>query len=121
MTESQPFTARVLLVGVAGGFIGGFFGVGGGIVLVPLILWLLIKDRHVAHATSLAAITVIAAAGMLGFAVSDRVDWIAGVGLALGGVVGGALGASLMHRLSPQVLRAVFAVVLIASGLRMVF
>lgn len=120
-TTETKFDPRLLLVGLAGGFIGGFFGVGGGIVLVPLILWVLTKDRHIAHATSLAAIIVIATAGMVGFAVDGNVDWTVGAGLAIGGVVGGAYGARLMDRLSPSTLRAVFGVVLIVSGLRMVF
>ncbi len=118
--DAQKFDPRIIIVGVAGGFVGGFFGVGGGIVLVPLILWVLETDRHFAHATSLAAITVIATAGMVGFAIEGEVDWVVGAGLALGGVLGAAYGANLMHRLSPSTLRAVFAVVLIVAGLRMV-
>ncbi len=93
---------------------------GGGIVLVPLILWVLKFERHVAHATSLAAITVIALAGMAGFALEGEVNWVVGAGLAIGGVSGAAYGASLMDRLSPATLRTVFAVVLIVSGFRMV-
>ena len=41
MTSNRRFDPRIIIVGVAGGFVGGFFGVGGGIVLVPLILWVL--------------------------------------------------------------------------------
>jgi uncharacterized membrane protein YfcA len=116
----RSFDPRILIVGIAGGFVGGFFGVGGGIVLVPLILWVLKTERHVAHATSLAAIIVIAIAGMAGFAVEGQVNWVVGAGLATGGVLGAAYGANLMDRLSPRTLRNVFAVVLIVSGLRMV-
>ena len=120
MPEERSFDPRILIVGIAGGFVGGFFGVGGGIVLVPLILWVLKTERHRAHATSLAAIIVIALAGMAGFAVEGQVDWVVGAGLAIGGVLGAAYGANLMDRLSPATLRNVFAVVLIVSGLRMV-
>ena len=120
MPAERSFDPRILLVGVVGGFVGGFFGVGGGIVLVPLILWVLKTQRHIAHATSLAAIIVIAIAGMAGFAVEGEVNWVVGSGLAIGGVLGAAYGANLMDRLSPATLRTVFAVVLIVSGLRMV-
>lgn len=108
-------------MGVAGGFVGGFFGVGGGIVLVPLILWVVTKDRHIAHATSLAAIIVIAAFGMVGFAVDGRVDVAVGLALAVGGVTGAMVGANMMHKLSPETLKITFSVILILSGLRMVF
>ena len=114
------FDPRILIVGIAGGFVGGFFGVGGGIVLVPLILWVLKTERHRAHATSLAAIIVIAISGMAGFAVEGQVDWVVGAGLAIGGVLGAGYGANLMDRLSPATLRHVFAAVLIIAGLRMV-
>lgn len=120
MPETAKFDPRILIVGVAGGFVGGFFGVGGGIALVPLILWVIVSDRHIAHATSLAAIIVIASFGMLGFAVEGRVDWVVGAGLAIGGIVGAALGANLMDKMSPSALKIVFAVVLIVAGLRMV-
>lgn len=120
MPDEQSFNPKLLLVGVLGGFVGGFFGVGGGIVLVPLILWILTTDRHIAHATSLAAIIIIATFGMVGFAVDGNVDPGVGIALGLGGVVGAAIGANLMHRLSPNALKVVFAIVLIASGLRMV-
>jgi hypothetical protein len=116
----RSFDPRILIVGIAGGFVGGFFGVGGGIVLVPLILWVLKTERHRAHATSLAAIIVIAISGMAGFAIEGEVNWTVGIGLALGGVMGAAYGANLMDRLSPVTLRKVFAAVLIIAGLRMV-
>lgn len=120
MSAERSFDPRILIVAVTGGFVGGFFGVGGGIVLVPLILWVMKTERHRAHATSLASIIVIAMAGMAGFAVEGEVNWVVGAGLALGGVLGAAYGANLMDRLSPTTLRNVFAVVLLVAGLRMV-
>ena len=114
------FDWRILVIGGAGGFLGGFFGVGGGILLVPLIMWLLAPPRRVAHATSLGAIIALATSGMLGFAVEGRVNWGVGVSIGIGGVVGAAIGASLMNRLSPDVLRTIFAVVLVVAGVRMV-
>lgn len=115
------FDWRVPLVGLAGGAVGGFLGVGGGIVLVPLILWMFRVDRHIAHATSLAAVFIIAVSGMLGFALSDRVDWGAGLALAAGGMIGSAIGAQAMHRMSPNALRLGFALALLVAGVRMVF
>jgi hypothetical protein len=120
-TAKPAFDPRIIIVGVMGGLVSGFFGVGGGIVLVPLILWMLETDRYTAHATSLAAIFLISVFGMFGFAVDGRVDWLMGAGLALGGMVGAAYGAGLMGRLSPSTLRTVFGIVLIVAGLRMVF
>lgn len=113
------FDARIIVIAVAGGALSGFFGVGGGIVLVPLILLFLKPPRKTAHATSLGAIVALSFAGMLGFAVSDQVDWVLGLTMGAGGVVGGALGAHYMNRLSPRTLRLIFASVLILAGVRM--
>ncbi|MDX1448243.1 MAG: sulfite exporter TauE/SafE family protein [Acidimicrobiia bacterium] len=119
--DSRPgFDPRLILIAAAGGALSGFFGVGGGIVLVPLIMYFLAAGRKTAHATSLGAIVALSFAGMLGFAVSGEVDWVVGVTIGIGGVVGGATGAHYMNRLSPRTLRAVFAVVLIVAGVRMV-
>ena len=120
-SDAKPgFDPRLLLIGAAGGALSGFFGVGGGIILVPLILLLITPPRRVAHATSLGAIIALSAAGMVGFAISDQVDWIAGLTIGAGGLVGGALGAHYMNRLSARTLKLIFAVVLIVAGARMV-
>lgn len=111
---------KALLVGLAGGVLSGFFGVGGGIVLVPLLLMVMRFDQHSAHATSLAAIFLIAISAFLGYWTADAVDIPIGIALGVGGMAGAAFGASLMHRMSPDGLRAAFAVALIVAGLRMV-
>ncbi|MEX0757184.1 MAG: sulfite exporter TauE/SafE family protein [Acidimicrobiia bacterium] len=115
------FDPRLIVIAVAGGALSGFFGVGGGILLVPLILLFLAPPRRVAHATSLGAIIALSIAGTIGFALSGQVDWVVGVTIGAGGVIGGAVGAHYMNRLSPRTLRMIFAVVLIAAGLRMVW
>lgn len=109
------------MIAVGAGSLSGFFGVGGGIVLVPLILLFLSPPRKVAHATSLGAIIALAFAGTIGFALSEQVDWIVGVTIGLGGVFGAALGAHYMNRLSSRTLRLIFSILLIVAGLRMVF
>jgi uncharacterized membrane protein YfcA len=111
----------VLLAGLAGGLLGGFFGVGGGIVLVPLILWIVGLDRHAAHATSLVAISLIAVASAIGYATEGSIDYGLAIGLGMGAVAGSVVGAALMHRMSPEALRLIFATALVAAGLRMVW
>lgn len=116
----RPVLGRIIAVGLAGGFLSGMFGVGGGIVMVPLIMWLLHHDRHAAHATSLAAIFIIALSGVVAYGRASSLAVPIGLALGVGGVVGGVAGASLMDRMSPRMLQAVFAAILIGAGLRMV-
>jgi hypothetical protein len=111
---------RLALVGSAAGLLGGFFGVGGGIILDPLLVWLGF-GRHQAHATSLASFIVIATAGAISFGVAGAIDVRFGLAVGLGGVVGSVFGASVMSRMSSRALSIVFASVLLVAGLRMVF
>lgn len=89
--------------------------------MVPLMVGMLRFDQHRAHATSLAAIVLIAVSGAGRFAFAGEVAWEVGLALGAGGVVGSTAGAHLMNRLSPTVLRVVFGVIMILAGLRMVF
>lgn len=116
--ESSP-RGRLVVIGLVGGFLAGFFGVGGGIVLVPLLVVLGRLSQHGAHATSLAAIFIIGLSTLAGYATAGEVDVALGVTLGIGGLAGSALGASLMHRLSASTLKLVFAALLVAMGVRM--
>lgn len=110
---------KLLLLGVAAGFVGGGLGVGGGIVLVPMLVAVGL-ERHRAHATSLAAIVFIALAGAASLGVSGEVDLALGVTIGIGGIAGSMLGASVMHRVSARSLTIVFALVLMIAGIRLI-
>ena len=110
----------VVLVGLAAGVMSGLLGVGGGIVMVPLLVALVGLTQHQAHATSLAAIVPIAAVGALAFELRGNVDHLVAVLLAAGALVGAPLGARAMAGLAPGTLRAAFGVLMILVGLQMV-
>lgn len=110
---------KLVAIGIATGLLGGFFGVGGGIILVPLLVWLGL-GRHRAHATSLASFIVIAMAGAISFGVAGAVDVGVGLAVGIGGIFGSTIGASLMHRMSARNLAIAFALVLLVTGIRMV-
>lgn len=103
---------------MAAGILSGLLGVGGGIVLVPMLVAAGV-DQHRAHATSLLAILVISAAGATRFGISGEVDWLVGIAVAVGAVLGSTLGSKVMGRVSPEMLRVVFVVLLVIAGLRM--
>lgn len=112
-------TWKLVLIGVVGGFLGGGLGLGGGFIMVPLMVALGF-GRHRAHATSLAAIVLIAAAGGVTFGLGGQVDLRLGLLIGAGGIVGGALGASTMNRASVKVLAAVFIIGLTVASVRMI-
>lgn len=107
---------RLVLIGLAAGFFSALFGVGGGIVIVPLLIMLLAFDSRAAAGTSLAAIGVIALAGTVAYAVRGEVDFGYAALVGLPAAVGAVLGTSLQQRISQRTLAFAFAALLIAVG-----
>ena len=121
MTESteRRYPLPVLAaIGVSAGILSGLFGVGGGIVMVPALVFLGLR-QHQAHATSLAAIVPIAAVGALVFGRANAVDLGAAAVLVVGSVIGVRAGAMLMHRTSDRRLSLLFAIFLVAVAISM--
>jgi uncharacterized membrane protein YfcA len=113
--------APVLIgIGCAGGLLAGLFGVGGGIVMVPLLVIACGFSQHRAHAMSLAGIVPIAAVGAIAFALQGEVDaGIAGL-LAAGSLVGAPLGARILDRTSEAHLRIAFGVLVLTVAVSLV-
>lgn len=103
---------RLAIIGIVGGAFSGLFGVGGGIVMVPLLLLAGYGERS-ATATSLCAIVIIAAlaAGLQGL--HGNVDVPDAALLAVPAVVGVGLGVALQQRIPERAVSLVFAVLLI--------
>jgi uncharacterized membrane protein YfcA len=110
---------KLALIGLVAGLLSGGFGIGGGIVMVPLLVAVGV-DRHRSHATSLAAIVPIAIAGALAFGFAGEINLYLGLLIGAGGVIGSTLGASLMNRMSGRSLSIFFGLVLLATAIRMI-
>ncbi|MGI8422474.1 MAG: TSUP family transporter [Gaiellaceae bacterium] len=105
---------RLLLIGLVAGFFSALFGVGGGIVIVPLLLLAGGFAARQATATSLAAIGITALSGAITYAFHGDVDvgYAALIGLpAAAGAIGGA---TLQQRLRVRTLELLFAALLAA-------
>ena len=76
--RAQGWLVRAAVLGVVAGFLGGLFGVGGGILIVPALVLVLHMDQRLAHGTSLAAVLPIAVASLTGYTLEDKVDWPVG-------------------------------------------
>ncbi len=119
--SARPRILVLILIGVAGGVLSGTFGVGGGIILVPLLITFGRLDQRHAAATSLLAILPTAIAGSIPYIVSGEVDFIAAGVIAAGAVVGAIVGASLLKRIPILWLRWIFIAVLAIVAARMIF
>ena len=105
---------RLVLIGLTAGFFSALFGVGGGIIIVPLLLLYCAFDARSATATSLAAIGITAVSGVIAYALHGdvRVEYAALVGLPAAVSVAGA--AALQQRLKTRTIELLFAVFLLA-------
>ena len=103
----------LVLIGLAAGFFSALFGVGGGIIVVPLLLLLCAWEARTATATSLAAIGITALSGVIAYAFHGdvRVEYAALVGVPAAVSVAGA--TALQQRLQTRTIELLFAAFLL--------
>ncbi|HEX3805764.1 MAG TPA: sulfite exporter TauE/SafE family protein [Gaiellaceae bacterium] len=111
---------KLLLIGFVGGIFGAIFGVGGGIVIVPLLVFLLAFDQRRASATSLAAILLSSSAGAATYAFHGDVKPGAAALIGLPAMVGVIFGTALQQRVPVQKLSYLFALLLAIVGVRLI-
>ena len=109
----------ILFVGLGAGFLSGIFGVGGGILIVPGLVFFAKMDQRKAHGTSLAAVLPISFASLITYWSHDHVDWHVALWLAIGAIGGAVLGTKLLRTARHDVLSYGFATVLIVSAIRL--
>jgi hypothetical protein len=112
---------RAVLGGLIAGATGGLFGVGGGIVMVPLLTGWFGATQHQAHGTSLATIGATALASLFVYGAHGNVRWSVAAIVGLASVFAARWGARLASRVSgPQLTRA-FALLLVLVALRLLW
>jgi uncharacterized protein len=111
--RSLALDPKLAAIGIGGGLLAGLLGVGGGVVMVPLlVLWASYGQRE-AHAISLGAIIPISIAGIATYGVAGEVRWWQALGLAAGSIVGAQVGAGILARIDERLLKIVFGTFLI--------
>ena len=112
----------IFAVATLSGIASGLFGIGGGVLLIPLLVLLFGFSQHRAQGTSLVAL--IPPTGLLAFiayARSDFVSWKAGLLLIPGIFLGGIAGGAIASRIQPRPMRLVFAAAMLILGLWQAF
>jgi len=104
---------KLLVIGLVGGLLSGLLGVGGGIVMVPLLVFWAAYGQRDAHAISLGAIIPISIAGIATYGVAGEVHWLDAVGLAAGSIVGARIGAGMLARIDERLLKIIFGLFLV--------
>ncbi|RBP99702.1 permease [Bifidobacterium xylocopae] len=99
------------LVGVMAGVLSGLFGVGGGSIIVPALVWAGLSQKE-ASATSLASMILMSVSGVASYAAAGNVDWLAALMLTLGTVAGTQVGTWLLDKLPEAALRWLYVIFL---------
>ena len=110
-----------IIIGVFAGFICGFFGSGGGMILVPAFVHLLSLSEKEARATSVFAILPMVIVSMFFYFQADYIDWELGTKSAIGGMIGGYIGSKLLNKAQNQTLQLFFMFFLIYVSIKMIF
>ncbi len=125
-TPPSPNDRRLTILALAVGTIGGIYGVGGGSLLAPILVGLGFSVIEVAPsaltATFLTSIVGVVTYAILSLQASGSIapDWVVGISIGIGGLLGGYLGASLQPRLSEPLLRRGLGLLALCLGIRYV-
>ena len=107
---------RLAVIGVVAGFFSALFGVGGGLIIVPLLLIFARFAERPAMATSLGAITITALAGTIRYAFHGDVEWGYAALIGLPASLGAVAGTAIQQRMQQRWLSFAFAALLVVVG-----
>lgn len=112
----------ILIIGIFAGTLSGFIGIGGGLVVVPCLVYFLGMTQHVSQGTSLAMmLPPIGALAVYNYYKAGEVDFKVAAILCISFLAGSYLGSKLAIKLSSEVLTKVFGIIIIIIGIKMVF
>lgn len=118
MKKSEIF--KCILIGFFAGIVSGFFGAGGGLVLVPFMTICLKREEKLSRATTIFCIFFMVLTSSFFYFKKSFVDIYVAVKCIIGGILGSYLGTKLLYRLNNNILKILFIIFLIYSGIKMI-
>lgn len=112
----------IILIGIAAGMLSGLVGVGGGLIIVPALVYFIGMSQHSAQGTSLGLILLpVGILGVLTYYRQGHIDVkIVGL-LAIGFIAGSYFGSRIAINLSQDIVRKIFAALMIIVAIKMLF
>lgn len=111
---SVQIILSLVLIGVLAGILSGLVGVGGGVIMVPLLVLLLGFNQHQAQGTSLAVLVVpVTAVAVYNYYKEGYIDWRYAAIIAVFFVIGGFFGSKIAIGLDQKILKKIFGVILL--------
>ncbi|MCB9183083.1 MAG: sulfite exporter TauE/SafE family protein [Flavobacteriales bacterium] len=112
----------LIVVGLLAGILSGFVGVGGGIIMVPALIWLLGYNQHQAQGTSLAVLMLpVVALAVRNYWKAGLLDWRVVAVIAGAFVAGGYFGSKGALALPAETVKRVFGVVMLFAAIKLIF
>lgn len=112
----------ILAIGILAGVFSGFIGIGGGLVIVPCLVYFFGMSQHAAQGTSLAMmLPPIGILAVLNYHKQGMVDWKIAAILCITFLVGSFLGSKAAISLPADTVKRIFGVVIIVIGIKMIF
>jgi hypothetical protein len=115
-----------VVVGLIGGVLSGFFGVGGGVIMIPLMVSVLAIPQHRAHGTSLTVIIPTAVVGAITYFVSPHEGQTSAqtvalytLAFAVPAMLGAPLGVKVIHRIDTASLKRLFGIMILALAVQL--
>jgi uncharacterized protein len=111
----------LVLIGISAGILSGFVGIGGGIVIVPALIYFLNFSQHEAQGTSLFVLVLpVVLLAMMNYWKTDNVNWKFGLVIASTFIIGGFIGSKLALKLSPGIVKFIFGLIMAYISFKMI-
>jgi hypothetical protein len=112
----------ILIIGLFAGVFSGFIGIGGGLIVVPCLVYFLGMSQHLAQGTSLAMmLPPIGVIAVYNYYKAGEVDFKVAAILCISFIAGSYFGSKIAIRLSPDQLKKAFGIIIILVGIKLVF
>lgn len=109
------------MIGLLSGFVNGLFGSGGGIIVVPGLVFILGLAQHKAHATALMIILPLSILSSIVYFNNHLIDFSTTIKVSIGATIGSYIGAKTLNKIPNKWLRKIFGIFMIIAAIRMVF
>jgi uncharacterized membrane protein YfcA len=111
----------LVVIGLLAGILSGFVGVGGGIIIVPALVFMLGFTQHQAQGTSLFVLSIpVVILATMNYWKTGNVNWKYGLVIALTFVVGGYIGSKLSLKMSPGLVKFLFGILMAYVSFRLI-
>lgn len=112
------YYVKLISIGVGAGIISGLFASGGGLLLVPALIYFLKMEDKKARGTAIACILPMVLTSSIFYYQDNYIQWEVAMYCAIGGIIGGIIGAKLLKKVPTKYVRIAFVIFLLYVSIR---